>query len=83
MQNKFAWSSAICVPSGCLNSLLTRGLFARLTDREGRVEMKISGERDMIEEIIFWIPLLFVSSSLFFCDNVAFLLDLKLNLSSD
>lgn len=45
--------------------------------------MKISGERDMIEEIIFWIPLLFVSSSLFFCDNVAFLLDLKLNLSSD
>lgn len=35
MQNKFAWSSAICVPSGCLNSLLTRGLFARLTDGEG------------------------------------------------
>lgn len=36
MQNKFAWSSAICVPSGCLNSLLTRGLFAKLTDGEGR-----------------------------------------------
>lgn len=45
LQNKFAWSSAICVPSGCLNSLLTRGLFARLTDREGRGKMKISWEK--------------------------------------
>lgn len=34
LQNKFAWSGAICVPSACLNSLLTRGLFARVTKRE-------------------------------------------------